>query len=183
MTLERARVSEWMDRASSGDREAFSSVAAAVQDELYRFALGHGLTRADAPDAVQESLLRAFRGLGGWKKGADAPAWLYGIAMNVVREFRRRRARDDALGLDPDALGDRKTASASQTEDGADDLAALAGAVQRLPPRQREVVTCRFLLEMNVRDTAAAMGCEEGTVKAATFAALGNLRETLKDGQ
>ena len=47
--------SELMDIASSGDQAAFGQLALAVQDQLYRFGLAHGLHDADAADAVQET--------------------------------------------------------------------------------------------------------------------------------
>ena len=82
-----------MDRASSGDDEAFGPLASAWQDELFRLARAHGLGHADAAEAVQETFLRAYRIRRRWRRGARVWAWLAGIAMNVAREFRRKRAR------------------------------------------------------------------------------------------
>jgi RNA polymerase sigma-70 factor, ECF subfamily len=175
--VDRLEASQWMDRASSGDGEAFSLLAGATQDAFFRFALAQGLRRADAAEAVQETFLRAWRGRLRWRKGANAVAWMYGISMNVVRELRRRRGRHAGVDLDtaempappgPD-LGERER------------LDAMADAVADLPDRQREAVTCRYLLQMSVRETADAMGCAEGTVKAAVHAALGNLRNLMED--
>ena len=175
--MDRSEASLWMDRASSGDGEAFSMLAGATQDPLFRFGLAQGLRRPDAAEAVQETFLRAWRGRERWRKGANAVAWLYGISMNVIRELRRRRGRHAGVDLDtaempappgPD-LGERER------------LDRLADAVTALPDRQREAVTCRHLLQMSVRETADAMGCAEGTVKAAVHAALGNLRNLMKD--
>jgi RNA polymerase sigma-70 factor (ECF subfamily) len=179
MTPQRARISEWMDRASTGDDEAFSSIASAVQDDLYRFALGQGANSADAAEAVQETLLRAYRGRDKWKKGWDALSWLYGMTMNVVRELRRQWRRAGAYGLDLDGVQARQAPAVEPPLDPAE-MTALVAAIESLPDRQREAVTLRFLQEMSVKDTAEAMGCAEGTVKAAVFAALGNLRKVLK---
>lgn len=173
----RARITEWMDRASSGDDDAFARLAEAAQDELYRFALAHGLQPADAAEATQEVLLRAYRRRRAWRGGGNAAGWLVGIAMNVVRERLRKGRRGAATGLDPAVFAD-----ATQPLGPAEDPewpARLAEALARLPPRRREAVTCRYLRQMSVRQTAAAMGCAEGTVKAAVAAALANLREIL----
>jgi len=164
-----------MDRASSGDGEAFGLLVTSVQDDLFRFALAHGLGWADAAEATQESLTRAYSGRRRWRKGADAVAWVYGIAMNVVREFRRRprsAALDDRL-MAPEETG---------RDDIGDDeaLRRLAEALGELPPRQRESVTCRYLRQMSVADTAAAMGCAEGTVKASVSAAMKKLRAAIR---
>jgi len=173
-----------MDRAASGDDGAFGALASAAQDELFRFALAHGLRREDAAEATQETLLRAFSGRPRWKDGSNAMAWLCGIAVNVVREFHRRARRQQTAGQDlqwleaageagPDAAGGRNDLEP-------DRLRRLAEAMIVLPPRQREAIACRYLRRMSIRETAEAMGCAEGTVKAAVYAALDRLRDILR---
>jgi len=169
-----------MDATSSGDDAAFDALARTTQDRLFRFALAHGLRPADAAEATQETFLRAWRQRRAWRRGGRAMAWLYGIAMNVVREARRTRARHRGADVEIDALGDlaRREADGPQQ---AEQLGRLAAALERLPPRQREAVACRYLRQLSVRQTAAAMGCAEGTVKAAVFAGLRNLRTALHE--
>lgn len=72
MTCDRIHISRWMDQAASGDDAAFGHLADAVQDDLYRFALAHGLRREDAADAVQETLLRAYGMRNRWRAGGEA---------------------------------------------------------------------------------------------------------------
>lgn len=175
MAPDRALITQWMDEASTGLDMAFERLAGAVQDDLYRFALAHGLDRDDAAEATQETLLRAYRTRGRWRKGGDAMTWLFGIAMNVIRECRRRGRLDHAQGPDLDAVC-AANASADSAGAGEQDLGELWAAIERLPPRQREAISCRYLRRMSVRTTAAVMGCAEGTVKAAVAAALESLR-------
>jgi len=182
------KIGELMDRASSGDDDAFARLAAQAQDTLYRFALAHLLNTADAAESVQETLLRAYRGRRGWKTGAEPWSWLFGIAMNVVREGLRKRRRQVALelpGEQPDAAGrggrDARAGPAAQVER-MEDLDRLARAIALLPPRQREALTCRHLRQMSVRETARTMSCAEGTVKAAVSAAMDSLRKLLEHG-
>jgi len=180
MRASRATCSELMRQACAGgrgEREAFGKLAAVLQDDLFRFALAQGLRRPDAAEAVQEAFLRAYRRRGNWQADGDAVAWIYGIAMNVVRELRRKCGRE-RLGLavdEPDLAG----GDAGRSLD-AETLLRVARAIEMLPSRQREAVGCRFLKQMSVRDTAAAMGCAEGTVKATVWAAIGNLRKAMR---
>jgi RNA polymerase sigma-70 factor (ECF subfamily) len=164
-----------MDRASRGDDEAFGALAASAQDELYRFSLAQGLCGADAAEAVQEAFLRAYRKRTRWRTGGDALAWLCGIALNVARECRKKRRRRAEVPADVGLLSrdDARQPPAGQ------DVEALADALEALPPRQRQAVSCRYLRRMNVPQTAAVMGCAEGTVRAACFAGLRNLRRLL----
>jgi RNA polymerase sigma factor (sigma-70 family) len=75
--------------------------------------------------------------------------------------------RDPRLGPPLDHLADRATHERARH------------AVQALPERQREVVTLRVLGELSTRETAHAMGCAEGTVKASLSQALASLRTKL----
>lgn len=189
MSLDRKIRTDLMDRAASGDDAAFSTLALDTQDELFHFALAHGLKAADAADVAQETFLRAYKGLASWRKGSDAAGWLYGIAMNVIRESHRRvhRQGSDALELDDlPADSGRPGRSGAPAADVLDEVdaaigrQALAEAMAQLPPRQHEAVACRYLLGMSLEETAAVMGCAQGTVKAAVFAGLENLRKIMK---
>ena len=187
---DRPQISELMDRASSGDDGAFADLANAMQDRLYRFAVAHLLHPADAAEAVQETLLRAYRRRGDWKPASDAWSWMAGIAMNVVREYRRRRRRREVTldaaedAAEPaDALAGSRSGRQSDPPalvELGEDLDRLARAIARLPDRQREALTCRHLRQMSVRETAHAMGCAEGTVKAAVAAAMQQLRNSME---
>jgi RNA polymerase sigma-70 factor (ECF subfamily) len=183
MPPDRTRINVLMDQASAGDHDTFGLLASAVQDELFRLALAHGLRRDDAAEATQETLLRAYAGRGKWNRGGDAVAWLCGILINVAREHHRlKRPRSMAS----DELGggrgvDRGYRAAGRDEDWApEDLRQLREAINRLPPRQRETIACRYLRGMSLRRTAEVMGCAEGTVKSAASSALERLREILQ---
>jgi RNA polymerase sigma-70 factor (ECF subfamily) len=183
--IEHSRINALMEQASSGDDAAFGLLAEAVQDELFRLAGALGLGRDDAAEATQEALLRAYSHRSRWKRGSEAMPWLCGIAVNVVRESRRRERRKTLFLRAVWHEASTKEAFADDTVDGdgSDRYQArlIAEAVARLPDRQREAIACRYLRRMSVRETAVAMGCAEGTVKSAVSAALETLREILKD--
>ena len=179
MRWEPAEIDRLMNCAASDDGEAFAALAAAVQDELFRFALAHGASSADAAEAVQETLLRAYRRRALWRTGGSAGSWLLGIAMNVVREFARKRRRRPAE-IDLDNLAAPPATEPAEGAARRDQRQQLAAAIAALPARQREAIACRFLRRMSIRETAASMDCAEGTVKATVFSALANLRQALQ---
>ena len=182
MACDADQARRWMDLASAGDDGAFASLAVAMQDSLYRFCLAHGLYAADAAEAVQETFFRAYRARRQWRTGGDATVWLCGIALNVVREQWRRKRRETPAGLDPAVVETAEMPAADANGVGDIGIRRLAKAMKQLPDRQRLALTCRFLRRMSVRQTAEIMGCAEGTVKAAVFAALENLRKMLRQG-
>lgn len=125
--------------------------------------------RATAEELAQEALVRALQR---WETLDSPRAWTYATAFNLARSmFRRRqaerRARERAAELAGDGRIEPDTASA----------VAVRAAVAKLSPRQRQVVACRFYAQLTVAESAAAMGCAEGTVKALTSQAITALRK------
>lgn len=174
--VQRRQAGVLMVRSAGGDRDAFGRLAELVGPMVYRFCLAHlpQRMRDDAADARQECFLRAWRARKRFRPDGDAVAWLMGIAINVVREKRR-----DLFKHSPAIpLGDFDPAGPTR-EKPDERLDALSTALDALPDRQREAVTCRFLQGMSVAETAGAMGCAEGTVKAAVFKAVENLRRIM----
>jgi RNA polymerase sigma-70 factor (ECF subfamily) len=183
MPPDRTRINALMDRASAGDHDTFGLLASAVQDELFRLALAHGLRRDDAAEATQETLLRAYAGRRKWNRGSDAIAWLCGILINVVREHHRRKRPRSMMSDDPggrQAIDWECRATGRDDDRGPEELRRLGEAIDRLPPRQREAIACRYLRGMSLCQTAEVMGCAEGTVKSAVSSALERLREILQ---
>ena len=144
----------------------------------------------EALDAVQDAMLRFVRSYGRRPEEEWRPLF-YKVLVNRIRDGYRRQAvrnrftawlaRDDQ-GSDPlEALpgtpGDRPDEQAAAGEA----MDALALAMKGLPARQREAFMLRCLEGLDVRATAAAMGCSEGSVKTHYFRALASLREQLED--
>lgn len=125
---------------------------------------------------MQETALRVLKSLARFDGRSSFKTWSFGIALNVCREIRRRKN-----GTDLDSAPEPSTSEdlADHQLEFLDDSAALHQVLATLPDRQREVVTLRFFEEMSVADTAQAMACAEGTVKATLFAAMRNLRAKL----
>jgi RNA polymerase sigma factor (sigma-70 family) len=121
-----------------------------------------------AADAVDEAMVRAYQH---WPKvsGLDNPAgWAYRVGLNYARSrVRRRRGREHLL-------------HGPQHQDPPTVEPAIAGAVGRLPARQRAVVVCRFLLGWSEAETATALGIRPGTVKSRLHRALGALQLELE---
>jgi RNA polymerase sigma-70 factor (ECF subfamily) len=136
-----------------------------------------------AAEAVQETGLRFLRQVAGFRGESQIRTWSLGIAINVVREMKRRRARGGAGGGDVDALaetiGDYDAPTAHERSESTERRAALRLVLDDLPDRQREAVVLRFFEDLSVDETARVMGCAAGTVKATVHQALRSLRKRL----
>jgi RNA polymerase sigma-70 factor (sigma-E family) len=128
-----------------------------------------------AHDLVQDTLVKAYQH---WPRvrRADSPdAYVRGILLNEVRGRWRRRERTLPVSRFPEG---HEPVAPDQT----DEITRRAGLLQALlalPLRQRATVILRYLEGMIERETAAALGCSEGTVKSQSARALATLRTFL----
>ncbi|MGB5103539.1 MAG: RNA polymerase sigma factor [Steroidobacteraceae bacterium] len=170
-----------LDRFLAGvERRALRIAEMAVRD------------RDDALDIVQVAMLRLARNYAGRPSEEWKPLF-YRILYNGIRDWQRRRSvRSRIFGYLPGTRRDGEEELEDPFEhvpDGGPDpsrrvmadeaLEKLEQAVGVLPERQREAFTLRCLEGMDVAETAAAMGCSEGSVKTHYFRALHTLREKL----
>jgi RNA polymerase sigma-70 factor (ECF subfamily) len=168
------------------DLDAF---LASVEKRAFRMAelaLGH---REDALDVVQEAMIR----LVGYRHrpAAEWTPLFWSILRtqitdrhrrgNVRRRFLAVLGRDDDRQEDPlEMLPDPGRDPAGRHEDAAA-WAALGQALRKLPRRQREAYLLRELQGLDVAETAAAMGCSDGSVKTHLSRAMSALRNHLED--
>lgn len=181
-----------IQEAREGSRDAQSRILRELQDDWFRFCMSQLRDPDQAADAAQETGLRVLNSIARFDGRSTLKTWTFGIALNVCREIRRRELRRGGMsGIDPndEPASDVRGAFLGHDPDAGDgpgaverldDAAALRDVLATLPVRQREAVTLRFFQEMSVQDTARAMECAEGTVKATLFAALRNLKQRLE---
>jgi RNA polymerase sigma-70 factor (ECF subfamily) len=171
-----------LGRARRGDQDAYEFLVARHIVAAHRTAalLGAG---DDADDVVQESFVKAFRTLGRFRGESGFRTWLLAIVGNETRNLHRSRKRRDGLAVraaavsDPDESPDPVDAAVA-----ADRRRRLVAAIESLDGRDRDVVTCRYLLDLSEAETAAVLALPKGTVKSRTARALVKLRELL-DGR
>lgn len=172
--------------ARRGDRDARGRLLRGLQDPWYRMCMSL-LADADlAKDATQETALRFLRQLPGFRGESQLRTWSLGIALNVVRELKRQRGRT-RTGAELDGRGATELTPGGERQpmpladaERSEERDRILGVLADLPDRQREAIVLRFLEELSVQQTAAAMGCAEGTVKATVHQALRSLRQRLK---
>jgi RNA polymerase sigma factor (sigma-70 family) len=124
---------------------------------------------AEAEDATQDALVKAWRALGRFRPGEPFRPWLLRIVANEARNRRRAAGRRLRLAF-------RAGAELSANADGVD-RRALLDAVNELPEDAQSVIACRYLLGLSEQETAVALGVAPGTVKSRTSRALERLRE------
>ncbi|MFI7063108.1 RNA polymerase subunit sigma-70 [Kribbella sp. NPDC050124] len=176
------------EAAFGGDEAAFAELAGLYRRELHVHCYRMLASFDDAEDAVQETLLRAWRGRDGYDGRTYFRAWLYRIATNVCLDVARRHARRQAatpgemvwLQPYPDQLLDEIAPPDDQPDAVVVDretieLAFLV-ALQSLPARQRAALIARDVLGWSANDTAELLE----TSVAAANSALQRARTTMQ---
>jgi RNA polymerase sigma-70 factor (ECF subfamily) len=172
-------------RARRGDPDAYAFLVARHTVAAHRTAalLGAG---DDADDVVQESFVKAFDRLGRFRGDSGFRTWLLAIVGNETRNLHRTRKRRDGLTLRAAAVS---AADRDESPDPVDSAVAadrrrrLVEAIESMDGRDRDVVICRYLLDLSEMETAAALALPKGTVKSRTARALVKLRERLAEPQ
>lgn len=171
--------------ASSALPASLEVFLAGISTRAFRFAEAGLRSREDALDAVQDAMLKML----GYRErpAAEWPPLFWRILRSRVidvqrrRNFRLRWMAPAPAHEDPGFDWADEGPDPSRSHEGREAHARLAGALAALPARQREAFTLRVLEDLDVADTARAMGCSEGSVKTHLSRAREALRRQLED--
>jgi RNA polymerase sigma-70 factor (ECF subfamily) len=169
-------ISTLVEQARAGDEEAFASLARGASDRLlaiaYRILRDLGL----AEDAVQQTLVLAWRELPSLRDVERFDAWLHRLLVNVcyreARRDRRRAANVRVLPVDGPAGPDTLISVVERDQ--------LDRAFRRVPPEQRAVFVMHHYLGLTLLEVAEHLGLPLGTVKSRIHYATSTMRAALE---
>lgn len=176
-------------RFLGGDEAAFTRIVERHREKIYSVALGVIRNPADAEEIVQDTFIRAHRGLKNFRGDSSLATWLHHVAVNLARNrywFFHRRKRHATMSLDC-PVGDNGTATLadfmSSEESGparkrmhTEFVELVTACMDQLPAAQREILALRNMLNRSYEEIAAALHIEVGTVKSRIARARGQLR-------
>ncbi len=173
---------ELVERARSGDVDAYEQLVLKHQDAAYRTAYFIATSTGDAEDAAQDAFVKAYYALNKFRMGASFRPWLLAIVANEARNRIRSASRRASLSL---RLGEsRPTGDAAPSPEAAalarEDKEMLVRALGALQPADRLVIGYRYFLGLSEKEMAEALSCRPGTVKSRLSRALGRLRRELE---
>jgi len=186
---DRARESELIARAVSGDGDAFAELVQPFEAKVYNLACRMCGSREDAYDLAQEAFLKVYRALGRFKGDSSFSTWLYRVVANTcLDQIRRTRRSGAVLSLDApvDTEGGSLRREAADASFDPED-AALRAEVQRevravvlqLAPDHRLAIVLRDFEDFSYEEIADTLGWNPGTVKSRISRARAALRDRL----
>lgn len=169
--------------AQRGDRGAFEQLVVAHAAALHRVIRRLVRDDHDAREATQETFLRAWRGLAGFRGDAAFSTWLYRIGVNEANRVAAARARtDQAASLDATPIDPPDPAPGPQRSAEQRALrAALDRAIASLHPDYRAPLVLRDIEGLSTREAAAILGLREAAFKSRLHRARMHVREAVAD--
>jgi len=172
-----------IERARDGDVRAYGDLVERYRDIAFRTAYLITRSAADAEDAAQEAFVKAYYALGRFRTQSPFRPWILRIvaneARNRVRSARRREGLVLRVAEDRPSGGAAPSPEAAALDRERDET--LLAAMATLSEPDRQIITCRYLLDLSEAETADTLGIRRGTVKSRLSRALGRLRQVLPE--
>ena len=170
---------ELVRRAREGDEAAFSALVREHGESVYRTALSMVSDPDVAQDVAQETFLKAYRALPGFRGDAAFRTWILTIAANAARGALRRSGR--RRETDIDAVPPVASEEASPEDDAvlADEAARARQALEQLPEKQRLSIQLRVDQGLSFREIGEIIGSSEGAARVNYFHGIRRLREMM----
>ena len=177
---------ELVARSVAGDHDSFNQLILRWERPIYALAYRVIGRDEDARDVCQETFLRAFRALPGFKGQAKFSSWLYRIALNLCRDWIRRQKRTPVVAA-PEGIDIIELAADQGPVESIEDLVArkqlsetVAIAMQHLPEEQRTAIILKEYHGLTFQEIADLQGCPLSTVKTRLYQGLSVLRRQLE---
>jgi RNA polymerase sigma-70 factor (ECF subfamily) len=177
---------ELVTRSRGGDLDSFNQLVLRWERPIYALAYRVIGREDDARDVAQETFLRAFRALSGFKGQAKFSSWLYRITLNLCRDWIRRERRAPVTQA-PEGVDLIELASESEPSESIEELVsrrelgrAVAKAMSLLPEEQRTAIILKEYHGLTFQEIADLLDCPLSTVKTRLYQGLTVLRRHLQ---
>jgi RNA polymerase sigma-70 factor (ECF subfamily) len=170
-TLER----DLVNRARTGDSEAFEDLVRMYQEPLYRYLCRLSRNGEDAMELTQNSFVKAYFSIGRFRGESSFKTYLYRIASNTWRNTLRDRSRRINVDIDQVSIASGDNPHSDLVRD--QEQKRFWSLVEELPARQKEALTLRVREGCSFEEVARIMGCTTGSAKASYHHAVGKLKQ------
>jgi RNA polymerase sigma-70 factor (ECF subfamily) len=176
---------ELVARSIGGDLDSFNQLVVRWERPIYALAYRVIGREEDARDVCQETFLRAFRAIRGFRGQAKFSSWLYRITLNLCRDWMRRERRAP-IAQAPEGVDLIELAAEREVGETVEDLIsrreltqAVARAMAGLPEEQRTAIILKEYHGLTFQEIADLIDCPLSTVKTRLYQGLTVLRRQL----
>jgi len=180
---------ELVARSRGGDLDSFNQLVLRWERPIYALAYRVIGREEDARDVAQETFLRAFRALSGFKGQAKFSSWLYRITLNLCRDWIRRERRTPIAQV-PEGVDLIELAGETAPTESIEELVsrkqlglAVAKAMALLPDEQRTAIILKEYHGLTFQEIADLLDCPLSTVKTRLYQGLTVLRRHLQEAK
>jgi RNA polymerase sigma-70 factor (ECF subfamily) len=171
---------ELVSSAIAGESEAMNELIRRHHQVVFRTALGILRDEDGAADVTQDTFLKAFAGLRGFRGDAKFRTWLLTIATNAARGALRRASRRREVALDPDdGFGAVEPDDAVPGDDGR--VRRIREHLATLPEKQRLAVSLRIFDGLSFREVGALIDSSEGAARVNYHHGIRRLRGLMEE--
>jgi RNA polymerase sigma-70 factor (ECF subfamily) len=178
---------ELVARSMGGDLDSFNQLVLRWERPIYALAYRVIGREEDARDVAQETFLRAFRALKGFKGQAKFSSWLYRITLNLCRDWIRRERRTPVVQA-PEGVDVIELAGETSPSETIEQLVsrheigrAVGKAMSQLPDEQRTAIILKEYHGLTFQEIADLLDCPLSTVKTRLYQGLTVLRKQLRE--
>ncbi len=173
---------ELVERCKQGDETAWTKLVEATQREVYTLCLRVLRNPDDAAEATQDTYLKVWRGLKGFRGDAMFTTWLYRVAMNaaISRQRSRSRRREHETSSEDEMLAQVPGAESIEAVAGARiDVKILESGLDRLPEIYRSAVVLRDVYGSSIEEIADLLKISQSAAKVRVHRGRKQLKEML----
>ncbi|MBF7081563.1 sigma-70 family RNA polymerase sigma factor [Desulfallas sp. Bu1-1] len=175
-----------VNKSKQGSNEAFEQLVKLYQNKVYALCYQLTNSRSDAQDLAQETFIKAYRSLSGFRNEADFGTWMHRIAVNLWINIKRRKKPEVSLDatittdngeMSIDVASNDETPDEKLERKEFNTLVKLA--LNDLSEEHRTVLILREMYGYNYEEIAQIMDCSLGTVKSRINRARQSLKEKI----
>lgn len=180
MVKEAAEVNKLVNKAKSGDSDAFGQLYDSFAQRIFRYIRLKVQNRQEAEDVLQEVFVKAYNGLAKLEtRDLNFNAWLYRIASNSINDYFRKKYRTpEIIGMDENFDAPSKASVQNEVEVKSD-METLRAAFDLLAPLYKQVLELRFLQEFSLSEIAKILNKSNLSVRLLQYRALKKVKKIL----
>ena len=178
---------ELVAQSMRGDTESFDQLIVRWERPIYALAYRVIGREEEARDVVQETFLRAYRGIGNFRGQAKFSSWIYRIALNLCRDWIRKERRTPISPV-PEGVDLAEMAAERGPAESIEELVArhdlsrvVAKAMEQLPEEQRTAIILKEYHGLTFQEIADLLDCPLSTVKTRLYQGLSVVRRQLEE--